>query len=131
MVALDTNTLIHFYKGTGRVAERMLARPLTDISVPSVVVYELEIGFLRSADPDARRAQLRSFLANVTLLHLGEAEAKAAARIAVALASRGTPIGPLDTLIAGTALANGATLVTRNVREYARIDGLTVENWFD
>ena len=46
--------------------------------------------------------------------------------------SRGLEIlGPLDTLIAGTALHHGATLITRNVREFGRVAGLEVENWYD
>jgi tRNA(fMet)-specific endonuclease VapC len=46
------------------------------------------------------------------------------------LEGRGTPIGPLDTLIAGTALCHRATLVTHNVKEFTRVDGLVVEDWF-
>lgn len=41
----------------------------------------------------------------------------------------GTPIGPLDTLIAAHALALGARLVTRNEREFARVPGPEVESW--
>jgi tRNA(fMet)-specific endonuclease VapC len=48
-----------------------------------------------------------------------------------ALEARGLPIGPLDVLIAGTALAHGATLVTRNLREFSRVEGLKLENWYD
>ena len=53
-----------------------------------------------------------------------------AARIRSQLEAVGTPIGPLDTLIAGIAVANGAILVTRNVREFERVQGLVIENWF-
>ena len=45
------------------------------------------------------------------------------------LARQGVPIGPLDTLIAAHALALGSTLVTRNKREFRRVEGLRVENW--
>lgn len=61
---------------------------------------------------------------------LGLAEAVAAAKVRAGLEAKGTPIGPLDTLIAGTALAAGGTLVTRNVKEFRRVDGLLVENWY-
>lgn len=54
-----------------------------------------------------------------------------AAGVRARLEGEGTPIGPLDTLIAGVALANQGTLVTRNTREYGRVPGLLLENWYD
>jgi tRNA(fMet)-specific endonuclease VapC len=64
------------------------------------------------------------------VLPFGDEEARVAARLRSSLERTGRPIGPLDTLIAGTALCHGATLVTRNVREFARIEGLAVEDWY-
>ena len=46
------------------------------------------------------------------------------------LSKAGTPIGPIDTLIAGTALAHNATLVTHNTAEFSRVDGLVIVDWF-
>lgn len=57
-------------------------------------------------------------------------EAKAAAALRARLELEGTPIGPMDTLIAGTALAHRGVLVTRNVREFGRVAGLSVEDWY-
>ena len=57
-------------------------------------------------------------------------EAAAAARLRTELESRGQPIGPLDTLIAGTAIACGAILVTRNTREFGWVLGLRIEDWY-
>ena len=48
-----------------------------------------------------------------------------------ALAAQGVPIGGYDVLIAGQARARALTLVTRNVREFQRVDGLRNENWAD
>jgi tRNA(fMet)-specific endonuclease VapC len=128
---LDTNTIIHYFKGKGQVAERLLAKPPREVALPSVVVYELEVGILKSPDADKRREAFDGFVQHVTVLPFARKEASAAARIRTALEAEGTPIGPLDVLIAGTALAHGATLVTRNVREFARIGGLQLENWYD
>ena len=47
------------------------------------------------------------------------------------LEKAGTPIGPLDMMIAGTALANKAILVTHNVKEFTRVEGFNVEDWFE
>jgi tRNA(fMet)-specific endonuclease VapC len=131
MIVLDTNTLIHFFKGAGKVAERLLATPPSEVAVPSIVLYEIEIGVLRSHNPSARRLQLDELLSRVSILPFGMPEAAASAQIRVDLEQAGLPIGPHDTLIAGTALAHGATLATRNVREFSRVEGLRVINWFD
>jgi tRNA(fMet)-specific endonuclease VapC len=56
--------------------------------------------------------------------------ARYAARIRFELEKSGESIGPLDTLIAGTVLANGATLVTHNIKKFSRVPGLRVEDWF-
>jgi tRNA(fMet)-specific endonuclease VapC len=66
----------------------------------------------------------------IPILPFGEAEARAAARIRADLETVGKPIGPHDVLIAATALAHGATLVTRNLRESRRVKGLLVEDWY-
>ena len=131
MWALDTNTLIYFFKGEGQVAQHLLSHSPGDICLPTVVLYELEVGIAKSSSPEKRSRQLADLVAAVRVLPFGRAEAKAAADIRAAMEKRGTPIGPYDTLIAGTALANGATLVTRNLNEFGRIDALRVENWFD
>lgn len=130
MFALDTNTLVYLFKGTGRVGERLLAESPADIAIPSVVLYELELGIALSSQPAKRRKQLDILLGAVTILPFEEASAKSAAHVESALRSAGTPIGPRDVLIAGTALAHRATLVTHNVREFRRVRGLAVTDWF-
>lgn len=131
MFVLDTNAVVHYFKGQGRVVERLLSTPPGDVALPSIVVFELMVGVLRSDAPARRQAQLQLFLETVETLVFGHAEAKAAAQVRSDLEARGLPIGPLDMLIAGTALAHHATLVTRNTREFARVRGLSVENWYE
>jgi len=130
MFALDTNTLMCFFKGMGLVGQRLLATPPSAVAVPSVVLYELEFGLRRSTQPDKRRGQLEQFIRSVTVLPFEEKAAGAAARIRLELERAGVPIGPVDTLIAGTAAAWGATLVTRNRREFGRIRGLRTIDWY-
>ena len=131
MHLLDTNTLIYFFKGQGRVAERLLAMAPSAVGVPAPVLYELEYGIARSTQADKRRAQLDQFLRSTQLLPFDEAAARAAGLTRAALESKGQPIGPLDILIAGIALAQDAILVTHNTREFARIPGLRLEDWYD
>jgi tRNA(fMet)-specific endonuclease VapC len=73
---------------------------------------------------------LESLASTVTILPLGHAEVKAAASIRADLERRGKPIGPYDVLIAGTALAARGILVTQNTREFERIKGLQIEDWY-
>jgi tRNA(fMet)-specific endonuclease VapC len=127
---LDTNTLIYFFRGDGRVAERLLSTSPAHVAIPTVVLYELETGIAKSSDAAKRRGQLDQLLQLVVVLPFGAEEAKAAAALRARLESAGTPIGPIDTLIAGTAMAHRGVLVTRNVREFARVPGLAVEDWY-
>ena len=130
MFVLDTNTLVYFFRGEGGVAARMLATPPSAVAVPTVVLYELETGIAKSNDPSRRRGQLDQLLRAVALLPFGVEEARAAALVRAQLEQAGTPIGPMDTLIAASALAHRGTLVTRNVREFGRVPGLSVQDWY-
>ena len=129
MFALDTNTLIYLFKGLHGVDRRLLATPPGDIAIPCVVLYELEVGIAKSKAPKKRRAQLNELLRVTRLVPFDQAAAEASARIRATLEIAGMSIGPMDTLIAGTALAANAVLVSRNTSEFNRVPGLTVENW--
>ncbi len=131
MVVPDTNTLIYFFKGQGKVAERLLRIPPGELALPAVVLYELEVGIAKSNAPQRRRAQLDELLTWVEILPFGPMESRCAAWIRADLERRGEPIGPMDILIAGTAFAHDALLITRNVGEFGRIAGLRLENWYD
>jgi tRNA(fMet)-specific endonuclease VapC len=127
---LDTNTLIYFFKGEGRVAERLTRTLPSEVVIPAIVLFEIETGIAKSRDSEKRRAQLAEAATTIRVLPFRTEEARAAARIRADLEQKGTPIGPYDVLIAGTAVANGGTLVTRNVREFRRVPGLAVESWY-
>ena len=130
MFVLDTNTLIYFFKGQGRVADHLLSTPPRDIAIPAISLFELETGLRKSSAPEKRRRQLTALVEQVTVIPFGVREAEAAANVRVTLEQLGQPIEPYDTLIAGIALAHNATLVTRNQAEFSRIDGLRLANWF-
>ena len=131
MYVLDTNTLIYFFRGQGKVAERLLATPPAEVAIPAVSVYELEVGIAKSTQPAKRRRQFDELLDTVTVLPFDRVAAVAAAGVRSALEKAGRPIGPLDTLIAGTALAHRATLVTHNTREFKRVSKLALIDWYD
>lgn len=131
MFHLDTNTLIYFFKGMGRVEAYLKEVPCSRIGVSTVVLFELEVGIAKASAPQKRRQQLASFTQQITVVPFGSAEATAGGQIRARLERAGTPIGPLDNLIAATALRHGASLVTRNVEEFRRVDGLHVVDWFE
>ncbi len=130
MFLLDTDTLIFFFRGQGRVAEHLLATAPANVAVGAITVCEIDTGIARSSDPVKRRRQLTQLLNVVKVLTFDRAAAARAAEVRVALDRKGQPIGPLDTLIAGTALAHRATLVTRNTKEFRRVPGLTLGDWY-
>ena len=59
MYALDTNTVIYFFKNMGNVAQHLFSLPPHEIILPSVVLYELEVGIAKSTSPEKRRTQLQ------------------------------------------------------------------------
>ena len=132
MLVLDTNTLIYFFKGLGNVASHLYACDPQEIAIPAVGLYELHVGIQKSTHPDKRKAQLATLLSlsQVQVLPFDNQAAETSAKIRVLLESKGTPIGPYDIQIAGTALAHNATLVTHNTKEFNRVDGLKLVDWF-
>ena len=130
MYLLDTNTLIYFFKNIGNVSNVLLSKSPREIRIPAIVLYELQVGIAKSQKPQKRKKQLGELVSQVAISPLGVKEAEAAAFIRAALESRGTPIGPYDILIAGTALSTRSTLVTHNTREFERIAKLDIEDWF-
>ena len=94
-----------------------------------MVKAELFYGAYRSNQREKVLAVLERFLAPLAVAPLGDAEALALAQICAALESRGQPIGCADMVIAATALAHGAILVTANTREFHRVAGLRIEDW--
>lgn len=131
MFALDANAVIHSLQGKGRVCERLTAISPELITIPAPALYEVERGILRSEHQARRRRAFSAIFASCPLLPFDEMAARTADKIREDLESRRLMIGPIDILIAATALAHGAILVTHKVREFERVPGLVVEDWFD
>ncbi len=130
MFVLDTNTLIYFFKGMGNVSKNFLEVQPKNIAIPSVVLYELKYGIAKSNSPQKRNKQLMELCSLVETLPFGDSAAQVSASIRASLEKQGTPIGPLDVLIAGTTIANKGILVTNNTKEFSRIPNLRLDNWY-
>lgn len=93
-----------------------------------IVLAEREFGLIKGGTA-AQRKKLQSLEQLLTIEPFTREDARRYATIRHQLESRGQGIGPFDTLIAAQALRLGATIITRNVREFGRVPGLQVENW--
>jgi tRNA(fMet)-specific endonuclease VapC len=124
---LDTNAVIAILKGDPFVLSQLRARQPADFGLPSIVAHELYYGAFKSQRVDANLARVEGLQFEV--LPFDTEDAQHAGEIRAQLAAAGTPIGPYDVLIAGQARARELVLVTHNVREFARVDGLKVEDW--
>lgn len=129
MTLLDTNVIIHYLKGDPAIVARIHNASRGELAIPAIVVYELEYGTLRAKLPARRRRELEAGLAHIQQVPFDSAAAMAAARIRFELEKQGSTIGPLDMLIAGTAVSRGAALVTNNAAEFSRVPGLRVLDW--
>lgn len=127
---LDTNVCIDLLRGKGEDILRHLGRhDLGEIGISAITFAELQHGVHKSSDPARNMQAVAQFCAAFDIQPFDDVAAEVYGRIRAELERLGTPIGPLDTLIAASALSLGCVLVTNNEREFSRVHGLTVENW--
>ena len=126
---LDTDTCIYAIKQDASVLRRLLSESRADIAVSVITEGELRTGAAKSPNADKTRRRVENFLRPLSILEFTSEDAASYAQIRARLERAGTPIGPLDTLIAAQAVLRKLTLVTNNQREFSRIPGLRVENW--
>jgi tRNA(fMet)-specific endonuclease VapC len=126
---VDTNICIYALKQNPVVLKRLLAQTRTDVMLSVITEAELRTGAAKSSSPVRTLRLLEHFLQPMTVVEFTSEDANAYARVRAKLERAGTPIGPLDTLIAAQAVARRLTLVSNNEREFGRVAGLRVENW--
>jgi len=127
---LDTNICIAFINGSSAaVRDRLLALEPPSVRLCSVVRAELLYGARNSGRCSENLERLARFFGPFESLPFDDAAAEAYGQLRAQLRREGRLIGGNDMLIAATALAAGATLVTRNQDEFRRVPGLAVESW--
>jgi tRNA(fMet)-specific endonuclease VapC len=129
---LDTNICIAIIKGNNVVIERLRreVQSGSQILVSSVAAFELFYGIANSRQKDANDRSVTGLLSGrLSLIDFELGDARVAGQIRAKLERTGTLIGPYDLLMAGQALNRNLVLVTANEREFARVQGLTWENW--
>jgi tRNA(fMet)-specific endonuclease VapC len=126
---LDTDTCIYALKQNQHVLEQLLSASREDVAVSVISEGELRTGAAKSSSPIKTLRFIENFLRPLTILDFTSEDAVVYAQVRAKLERAGTPIGPLDTLIASQAVARKLTLVSNNEREFRRVSGLHVENW--
>ena len=128
---LDTNTLSDLVRWPkGRVRQRIARVGSAAVCTSIIVAAELRFGVVRKGSPRLT-AQVEAILGSIPILPLETPADRLYAELRARLAAAGQPIGANDLLIAAHVLTLGLTLVTANTREFARVDGLPLENWLD
>ncbi|SNS68763.1 tRNA(fMet)-specific endonuclease VapC [Sphingomonas laterariae] len=127
--SLDANSVIALLKGHEKLWKNLERHNPLDCVISTVVMHELYYGASRSVRVKENLDRIAALRFEV--VDFEREDARVSGEVRAVLASAGTPIGPLDTLIAGQAVARGFTVVTRNLREFSRVDGLASENWED
>jgi tRNA(fMet)-specific endonuclease VapC len=130
---LDTNACVGLINGTPINLRRRFKRAVARDSVillSSIVAYELWYGVAKSQRKDSNTQRLDTFMSGPLEWALfDEDDARAAGTVRAELEAVGKPIGAYDVLLAGQARRRGATLVTSNTKEFARVQGLKWEDW--
>ena len=125
---LDTDTVSFALRGVGAVGARLAKHKRSELCLSAITVAELRFGADKRHSRKVHEA-IDAFLSGVDVLAFDNSAAEKFGAIAAALANAGEPIGQMDTLIAGHALAVRATLVTNNQRHFSKVKGLKLENW--
>jgi len=128
LILLDSNTVSQYFRGLEPVVRRLQATARRDLRIPSIVAYQVEYGAVHTGSAQ-RRKVTAAFLAEIPQIPFDAAAVTEAVRIRIELERRGLAIGPLDLMIAGTAVSRGAILVTANTREFSRVKGLHLQDW--
>ena len=130
---LDTNACIALINGTEINVRRRFKRAVARegvILLSSIVAFELWYGVAKSQRKDSNTQRLETFLGGPLEWALfDEDDARAAGTVRAELETVGRPVGAYDVLLAGQARRRGATLVTSNTKEFARVQGLRWEDW--
>jgi tRNA(fMet)-specific endonuclease VapC len=125
---LDANIVFGLLNdATSKLARRARRERPANIAIPAIVAHELFYGAFKSARASQNVALVDAL--QFTVIEFDKEDARHAGEVRALLASRGTPIGPYDVLIAGQAKARNLTLVTHNTHEFRRVPGLRLVDW--
>lgn len=126
---LDTNLCIRVLRDRPASLRGRFNAEAEALCTSDVVLYELLYGAERSARPAETRREVERFVARLSVLPFDGDAAAHTAEIRASLERRGGVIGPYDLMIAGQARSRGLVVVTGNLSEFGRVEGLRCEDW--
>jgi tRNA(fMet)-specific endonuclease VapC len=127
---LDTNIIVYAKNARPEIVlKRFQQYNSGDLCISAITMAELEYGIYNSSKPDQNRLALLTFLSNIEVIPFDMDAAKAYGQIRHDLKVRGNLIGANDMLIAAHAKSLGYTLITNNIGEFERVEGLLLDNW--
>jgi len=126
---LDTNLCIRVLRDRPAGLRPRFNQEAEGLCISTIVLTELLHGAARSARPQENRREVEGFASRLDVLPFDASAADHAAEIRASLERSGAPIGAYDVLIAGHARSRGLVVVTGNLREFERVDGLRYEDW--
>lgn len=127
---LDTNICIYAIKHKPDIViKKFLSHDPEEICISAITYAELMHGVEKSMAVEKNRVAMSLFLSPITILQFDERAAEEYGRIKAELEKKGTPIDPMDTLIASHTKSRGLIIVTNNTRKFNRVAGLTIEDW--
>jgi tRNA(fMet)-specific endonuclease VapC len=127
---LDTNVCVTLLRNRNPLlTHKVLAQPAGSLALCTIVEAELYLGAYRSAQVQKNIALVNQFTGQFVTIPFDQQAAHIAGQVGALLANQGTPIGPYDLLIAAIALAHNLTVVTHNVKEFGRVNGLSIVDW--
>lgn len=126
---LDANLCIRILRDRPASFRNRFKADAHVLGISTIVLHELLYGAARSDRPEIERSKVDEFAAHINVLDFDRRAADHAADIKAALAKVGNLIGPNDLLIAGHARSLGLKLISGNLREFTRVDGLRCEDW--
>lgn len=126
---LDTNIAIYVIKNRPLNSLATFNRHAGQMCISAITLAELLHGAEKSAKPEHNLRQVEDFVSRLDIQEYGSKAAAHYGDIRADLERKGTPIGVNDLHIAGHARSEGLTLVTNNLREFERVEGLRLDNW--
>jgi tRNA(fMet)-specific endonuclease VapC len=126
---LDTDICIRVLRDRSEIIGNRFKAEQDHLAISTVVFHELHYGAIKSDRPQLHLQKLEDFCSHLSVCNFNEAAAAHAADIKLDLGRKGNLIGPNDLLIAGHVRSLGLKLITGNLREFTRVDGLRCEDW--
>lgn len=127
---LDTNICIYIIKNKPtQVFQKFLSLEFGSVGISSITLAELNYGVAKSTNVKKNQDALLKFLTPIEIIDFNFDAAEEYGKVRSDLEKKGTPIGPLDLLIAAHAKSLNLILVTNNEKEFRRVEGLNIENW--